>query len=254
MNNFKYNNKLISLLTSSMLVLTCCSCTSNKMDTNVTSDTIKYSENTTSAIQNTEQAVNVLTEETATYTEVSQSESVTSSIMDTYTEVSNDYTKEENMILEYFDSLGNEIKSYIDSKELPEKGKAYFICCVDFLFFDEPINGVRFSELRDSVKQQLLENINSIDELICSKYPNYKEEISDKYSYIYNKAGEIIKAGSNNIQDFSKEKLGEKKYNELNDSKDEFKEQIKEDFDDVSDLANEGKEKVKSWYQEFKNN
>lgn len=256
MNNFRYNNKLISLLTSSMLVLTCCSCTSNKMDTDTTYNTVKYSENnlSTSTLQTTDEINVLLPEVTDISTEVSENEFVASSIIDTYTEVVNDFTEEESMILEYFNSLGNEIKSYIDSTELLDKGKTYFIYCVDFLFFDEPIKGVRFSDLRDSVKQQLLENIASVDALICTKYPNYKEEISDKYSYIYNKAGEIIRSGSMNIKNFSKEKLGDEKYNELSEWKDAFKEQLNDNYLDVSDLANEGKEKVKSWYQEFKNN
>ncbi len=268
MKNFKYNKKIISILATSALVLTCTSCGMSKTNDNVTYDGVSYEENSidggsiSSSIESVPENITsttistsgVITEKVIETTITTSTEPITSSIMETYTEAVNDITPEESMILEHFENLGNDIKNYIDSEELLEKGKAYFIYCVDFLFFDEPINGVTFSSLSDSVKQQILENIADIDALICTKYPDYKETISDKYNYIYGNAIELIRKGSMNIKDFSKEKLGEENMEKLDELKESFKEQVSDNYDDLSELADKGKEKVKSWYEEFKQN
>lgn len=268
MKNFKYNTKIISILTSSVLVLTFSGCTSNKTDDKAIYDNIDYEEHTTydesassaskSVTKNIDTTIglttDVITEKAVETTIPAYTEPITSSILETYTEVVNDLTPEESMILEHFKKLGDDIKNYVDSEELLEKSKAYFIYCVDFLFFDEPINGVTFSSLRDSVKQQILENIADIDALICTKYPNYKETINEKYSYVYDHANDIIKRGSENIKDFSKEKIGEENIEKYDEIKELFKEQVADNYDDLSEYAEKGKEKVKSWYEEFKRN
>ena len=90
------------------------------------------------------------------------------------------------------------------------------------------------------------------------KYPNYKEEISDVTSQAYNKASELIKKGANNIKDFSKEKLGEENYNAIIEAKDELVYYTKNAVDIVgnaiSNIWNSGKSKLKSWYENLKNN
>lgn len=264
MRNFKCNAKIISILTSSMLVLTCSGCSISKNDDNINYNNL-HGESIDASIDYTLEDIHTnmtstasdiveTTISTTVTTYESVVENVPSTIIETYTEVVDDITPEENMILEHFKNLGEDIKNSIDSEKLLEKGKTYFIYCVDFLFFNEPINGVTFSSLRDSVKSQILENIVDIDAVICTKYPNYKESISDKYTYVYDNAMELIKKGSANIKDFSKEKLGEDNINKLEEYKELFKDQISDNYDDLSDLAEKGKEKVKSWYEEFKRN
>ena len=118
-------------------------------------------------------------------------------------------------ILDYFGKMGDIVKESFNSEDLLDKGKSYFIYCVDFLFYDGEINGIRFNDMTDSAKEQLLRDISTIDSLICSKYPNYKEDIKEGYGNAYNKASEVIRVGSENINEFSRDKLGEENYNKL---------------------------------------
>ena len=71
-------------------------------------------------------------------------------------------------ILDSFSKMGNSIRDSFDSGELLDKGKSYFIYCVDFLFYDGEIKGIKFDDLTDSAKEQLLLDITTIDSLICS--------------------------------------------------------------------------------------
>ena len=111
--------------------------------------------------------------------------------------------------------MGKSVRDSFDSEEFLDKGKSYFIYCVDFLFYDGEIKGIKFDDLTDSAKEQLLLDITNIDSLICFKYPNYKDEIKEGYGKAYTRASEVIREGSNNIKDFSKDKLGEDNYDKL---------------------------------------
>ena len=94
-----------------------------------------------------------------------------------YNATTSTITDNDSEVLEFFNKMGNSIKDNFDSEELLNKGKSYFIYCVDFLFYDSEINGIKFSDMTDSAKQQLLCDISTIDSLICVKYPDYKENI-----------------------------------------------------------------------------
>ena len=69
---------------------------------------------------------------------------------------------------------------------------------------------------------------------------------------------EVIKKGANSVKEFYKEKLGEENYNAIIDAKGELVYYTKNAFDIVgnvtSNLWEQGKSKVKSWYEKFRNN
>lgn len=155
-------------------------------------------------------------------------------------------------ILDYFGKMGDIVKESFNSEDLLDKGKSYFIYCVDFLFYDGEINGIRFNDMTDSAKEQLLRDISTIDSLICSKYPNYKEDIKEGYGNAYNKASEVIRVGSENINEFSRDKLGEENYNKLKEYKDLFVDTAFGDWDDFVDILGKGKQKLKDWYEGLK--
>ena len=163
-----------------------------------------------------------------------------------------DFTENDLTVLDYFKEVGSNIKNYIDSEELLDKGKVYFVYCVDFLFYDAEIKGIKFNDLTDGAKQQLLSDISEIDALICTKFPNYKETISSGSAGVYNKASEIIKDGSKNIKDFSRDKLGDENYSKLEQYKDLFMEQTNDDIDTLKDLFSTGKAKIKDWYENWR--
>ena len=139
-----------------------------------------------------------------------------------------------------------------------DSAKGVFVSIVDFLFYDGEINGVTFDELTDSGKQKVLEIASKVDSAIESKIPGYKETISSTASKAFNKASEIIKSGANNLNNFAREKLGEENYQSIIDAKDELVYYTKNAINFLGDVGgkvfNSVKDKLDSWYQDFKNN
>ena len=70
------------------------------------------------------------------------------------------------------------------------------------------------------------------------------------------RASEIIKAGANDISNFAKEKLGEENYNSIIDAKDELVYYTKKAITFIGEvggnLFDSAKDKLDSWYQNFK--
>ena len=139
-----------------------------------------------------------------------------------------------------------------------DSAKGVFVSIVDFLFYDGEISGVTFDELTDSGKQKVLEIASKVDSAIESKMPGYKETISDTASKAFNKASEIIKSGANSLNNFAREKLGEENYQSIIDAKDELVYYTKNAINFLGDVGgkvfNSVKDKLDSWYQDFKNN
>lgn len=276
--NYKFYNKVFSFLTSGTLVFSLCGC-SNRDSSSVVSSDVATTSFSTSSAQSSNVVTSVVTLVTTTvtstdYVVLSTLDSTTSSFVTSETtdftdnfdefttssstndEVltssivdSDSFTENDLSVLNYFEEIGSNLKQYIDSSELLDKGKVYFVYCVDFLFYDSEIKGIRFSDLTDGAKQQLLTDVSEIDALICTKFPNYKETIGSGSASVYNKASEIIKNGSKNISDFSRDKLGDDNYSKLKQYEDLFMEQTKGDIDALKDLFSTGKEKVKDWYE-----
>ena len=265
MKNFKLHKSAIIL--SGVMVLSLCGCskkqaTTEKEPINTTCEEIvtkkivtTVSEKITTITTTTNATTTTTTPITTTYTETqTTSNDINSSYQSessdtTYTSTVPIYSEKDKIILDKFAELGNDIKNNIDSSELLEKGKKYFIYCVDFLFYDGEIKGIKFNDLSDKAKQQLLNDISTIDSLICTKFPNYKENISEESSIMYSKASDIIKKGASNLEEFSKDKLGEENYNTI---VEEFKSQNEQDLDTIKDLIGNGKKKVKNWYEGLK--
>ncbi len=149
-------------------------------------------------------------------------------------------TKEE---FTFFQDARREIISYIDSEEfemIKTKGKYYLTTGIDFIFFGSDINGVRFSDLTDSMKEQAMRDLESLDKAICAYYPDYKEDISAKYQV----AAEFVSAKYVKMVDAIREYLGSENFNSLI----EIKDQIGSDLSDVKDEAiDDIKEFYNSW-------
>lgn len=238
---FNFYRRSLSLFLSGTFFLMLPGCSNRKVDSSeiesnvfVLDDNCNYSDTSilTSSTSNTSSATFSTT-----------SESVSTCV------AYNDY---DLFVLDYFKGIGDNIKNSVDTDLLLEQGKKYFIFCVDFLFYDSEINGIKFDDLSIMAKQQLLNDILTIDLLICSKFPNYKETISKNSASAYNKAFQIIKDGSNNIKDFSKEKLGEENYERILESKDMFVQKTIDDFNEFTDILDQGKQYVKEWYEELR--
>ena len=252
----KFYNKALALATSGTFLFSLCGC-SNNNDTNHTSVTAVVSDDytipssvTTTLVTTTIVTFNSTTVSTSSTTVSTSSTTVPTMVttVPTSTSVSSTYSSADMVILDHFDKLNSNIENNMSL----ESCKAYFIYCVDFLFYDGEINGIKFSDLSDSVKQQLLIDISNIDSLISAKYPDYKETIGTGVGSAYDKAFLIIKDGSQDLSNFSSDKLGEENYDKIKEYKDLFIEQAFYDWDDFVDILGLGKQKVKSWYESYR--
>lgn len=235
--NYRFSNRLLSLLTGGTIVFSLSGCSNEKGSSSLFgSDTYVFVKPATTV-------TNIVT--TTRTTTVIPS-----------TEIASSYIESDDVVLGQFKAMGSSIKSSFNSSDLLDKGKLYFIYCVDFLFYDGEIKGVKFSELSEMAKKQLISDIITIDDLICCRFPNYKETISEKSAAAYDKASEIIHSGSVNVKDYSREKLGDDNYMKIKEYKDLFVEQTSQDWNEFTDIIDEGyekgKSKIKEWYENFR--
>ena len=170
----------------------------------------------------------------------------------------NTYSSNDEIVINSLESSLNSINNGSTSdSSFSDSAKGVFVSIVDFLFYHGEINGVTFDELTDSGKQKVLEIASKVDNAIESKIPGYKETISDTASKAFNKASEVIRSGANNLNNFAREKLGEENYQSIIDAKDELVYYTKNAINFLGDVGgkvfNSVKDKLDSWYQDFKN-
>lgn len=187
------------------------------------------------------------------------SETINETEIATETTTSTEYSNNDLLVISEFENIEKELNEILENdKEVLNNYKEVFIAIVDFIFYDSEINGVKFDELTQNGKQKVLEISNNINLKIENKFPNYKNDISEKASEVLNKASKLIKEGSDNIEYFAKEKLGNENYNTLIEVKNELVECTKNSFDIIGDFSSElydnSKQKIKNWYEELKHN
>lgn len=281
MRNIKLNSKkIIAVILSGFVIITSSGCTTNKETVSNYSSNNNYAvenkididtnNNTSSNIDveiNKDKSSKIESKQDEVSSEtrsnkVSSSESNNNKEASKVTESVESEIVEpnDNEVVAYFDDLEsnvNEVLKSDSSESTKDKLKGTFITIVDFIFYDGEIKGIKFDDLTEGAKQNILETAASIDNAIMIKFPNYKEEIGGTVSNAYNKASELIKKGAKNVKEFSKEKLGEENYNAIKAAKDELIYYTKNAFDIIGDVTttiwDKGKEKVKNWYENFKN-
>lgn len=86
----------------------------------------------------------------------------------------------ENALVEMLKSDYESVKSGSISEEF----KLSFIKVVDFIFYEEPIGGLKFKDLKESTKGKIIYYSLLIDSKIEKVFPEYKEKISTKYNDI----------------------------------------------------------------------
>ena len=169
----------------------------------------------------------------------------------------NNYNEKENIVIDELNNTLKNIEESTQDENFKDKASSTFISIVDFLFYDGTIKGISFDELTEKGKEKVLEISSKIDVKLEEKCPGYKEKISNSTSKAYQKASKIIKNGAKNINDFAKNALGDENYQAIIDAKDELAKYSKEALNFVtgagSKVFNNTKEKLKEWYQNFKN-
>lgn len=143
------------------------------------------------------------------------------------------YTMED--VIDYFKDLDEKLMD----KALVAKDKIledYYII-YDFIFNDTTIKGYTFDELKDNLKEKVMDIYLNIDEKIDKHYPDYKEKIKEKYGNIKDKVKDKLTDFKDSIIDH----IGEDKYESIVDTKDKyvdgFREQTKDDISDVKELV-----------------
>ena len=202
-------------------------------------------------------SINIISNDDSTSSKNTKSNNSTNNTND-ISETSN-YSNNDEVVINSLESSLTKINNGDGSdSSFADSAKGVFVSIVDFLFYNGEINGVTFDELTDSGKQKVLEIASKVDSAIESKIPGYKETISDTASKAFNKASEIIKSGANSLNNFAREKLGEENYQSIIDAKDELVYYTKNAINFLGDVGgkvfNSVKDKLDSWYQDFKNN
>ena len=150
----------------------------------------------------------------------------------------------EDNSFDYFSSDLSSIEEFIQQERIEEaksKIKDVFITGVDFIFYDEPIKGVYFDDLTAEGKEITMNSIDTIGNLGEEFFPNWRESLSEKYQV----ASEFVSDAYLGVLDKIKNYLGEENYKAIG----EIKDQVLGDLKDTKDNV---KQRVKSWYQEFK--
>ena len=155
----------------------------------------------------------------------------------------------DTIVLSYF----NELQKEFDSGNIKESLKEGFITVVDFIFYNGTIKGYTFKDLSDSAKLKVLSMGLYFDNKIEKYFPGYKESISDKANKIYtNVKKEIIESYLNTTI-----KVCENNTELCNRAKENFNE-LKSNFNLtwslIKDIAGDGVDKLKNWYEIFKGN
>ena len=150
---------------------------------------------------------------------------------------------------------------------MKEKLENTFITLTDFIFYDGTIKGMTFDELTDTAKQEILDLYEKIDSKIESYFPNYKENIASSAKKGYETAITKAKELKEEIIEKYKETVGEDEYNNVVSNIESDKNRLEEAatpyvekgkeiagaaVEKGKEVWNTTKDKLDTWYQNFK--
>lgn len=154
-----------------------------------------------------------------------------------------------NALASEYDSVSKKVGS-VDFKE---SAKNLFIKIVDFIFYGTEINGVHFNDLTMKSKMAVIKYALLLDSKINSYFPDYKQELGEKYNLIKDK---LISEYMNSLT-----YVCSKNKSECETVKHEFndlKGKISITWSNLKDAFKNGADKTKTsleeWYKIFKNN
>lgn len=154
--------------------------------------------------------------------------------------------KNENDVVQYFESNYNDINS--NKVSIKDKAKEYFIDIVDFIFYDKEIKGYTFSELSDNAKIKVIALALKIDSKIEEYVPGYKNSISSNGSKIYTDVKERLVSSylDLSVKICSSNKEG---CNKAKDIFSDIKDNCKIGWSFIKKLVSNGGNKLKDWYE-----
>lgn len=154
--------------------------------------------------------------------------------------------KDENDVVQYFESNYNDINS--NKVSIKDKAKEYFIDIVDFIFYDKEIKGYTFSELSDNAKIKVIALALKIDSKIEEYVPGYKNSISSNGNKIYTDVKERLVSS---YLDLSVKicSSNEEGCNKAKDIFSDIKDNCKIGWSFIKKLVSDGGNKLKDWYE-----
>lgn len=158
------------------------------------------------------------------------------------------YKYSEDDVITYINNMEDDVSNSNNIDKFKTTFKKYFTDLVDFIFYDKSIKGYKFNELTESAKLQVIKAALVIDSKIESYVPNYKDSISSKYHDLKDKLvtqylDTTISVCSNNQEkcDTAKENFGK------------IKDKASIGFDYIKKIIIGGKDKVKDYYEIYRN-
>lgn len=157
--------------------------------------------------------------------------------------ISEDEIKDGEEIDAYFERL-----STSNDQNVIKKG---FVKIVDFLFYDQPIKGKTFSELKDSAKLKIIKAALYLDSKIDKYFPGYKEKITTTTKNIYtkvkSKAVELYYKVTTRICSNN-----EKLCISARENFQKIKSALSITWEYLKDLGGDGLDELKKWYESFR--
>lgn len=161
---------------------------------------------------------------------------------------SNSTVYTENDVISYFQNGENSISTYQEGATFKEKAKNTFVTIVDFIFYDKEIKGHTFKELSNSAKLQIIKIALSIDSKIEKYFPDYKETIKTKYDNLKGKLASLYLEVVASLCD----SVGEDTCNQAKEDFNTMKSSFGFTWDLIKELAVSGKNKVKDFYESWR--
>lgn len=185
-------------------------------------------------------------EETSPTTETKPSSTTTTTKKPNSTTTKAPLSDADTEVLSYVENL----KKDFDATSIKDSIKSGFITVVDFIFYDGSIKGHTFKELSDTAKLKVLQMAIYFDKKIETYFPGYKEEISASTNRIYTKVKEEVVESYLNVAS----KICETNKEACETAKKGFAE-IKKTasltWSLIKDIAGDGVDKLKNWYEIF---
>ena len=108
----------------------------------------------------------------------------TTTIVKTTTSTKTTLPAKDETVLKYVEEETKTIQKGENTETFKEKSKKKFIEIVDFLYYGGTIKGVTLKDVKSSTKAKIIYYALLIDAAIDSRFPGYKQNISDKYKDI----------------------------------------------------------------------
>lgn len=245
--------KVLSIVLTGFVLLSLTGC-ANKLNETVPKET-----NETPVVENVDSSVkqedNVV-ESGGTLTD----SYVTETTQEEVPIISQNEVMTEEETINYFERIETKINEYANSDSfanVKDKASSLFITTIDFIFYGGEIKGVTFESLSNSAKLKILNIARRIDTTIMTKWPTYKEDVKTTSGKVFDSVTTKIGEGINYVDGKLNDKLGEESYSDLKDSASQAVDEIKDVatgiYEAGKDVATSAKEKVKSWYEDYRN-